>query len=239
MITLTPEELQKVKENFERMRKETKAAPATTRVYAKDLVGKVFKRLTVLRLHKKPGDKYKKQIFLECRCECGEVKIIPPSGLLNGSIVSCGCLRRDRHLTHGMSYRPEYKAWDSMIQRCNTPSDRRYRKYGGRGITVCDEWSHSFENFYMDMGDKPSPEYSLDRIDNNKGYCKDNCRWTTEAVQQRNRSNNRMFTYKGETLCFTDWANRYGLGFSTLWYRLVTQGWDIEKALLTPPGKKS
>lgn len=105
-----------------------------------------------------------------------------------------------------------------MKYRCLTPTDKHYSSYGGRGITVSDDWL-IFENFYRDMGEKPAG-MSLDRIDNNKGYSKENCRWATQREQMRNTRCNRMITHNGETLCITEWAEKYGIPMRILSKRL-------------------
>lgn len=131
-----------------------------------------------------------------CVCVCGKEVPVELSSLRNGNTQSCGCLRiersRKKNTSHNMSDTSEYHAWDNMKRRCNNKNNPEYKNYGGRGIRVCDGWSESFENFIEDMGRKPSKRYSLDRIDNNKGYFKENCRWTdanTQAINQRDRKN--------------------------------------------------
>jgi hypothetical protein len=119
--------------------------------------------------------------------------------------------------THGKRKDPIYYVWRSMKQRCLNKNHKNYDRYGGRGITVCDEWLNSFENFYRDMGDRPKG-LSLDRIDNNKGYSKENCRWTTFKNQSRNRVSNVMINYKGKLYVqaeFCEIANltKYAVGY--------------------------
>lgn len=118
-------------------------------------------------------------------CECGSIKVIRLSYVKSGHTKSCGCLKKEGKITHGLSRSSEYKIWGLMIQRCENPNDKRYMDYGGRGITVCQQW-HEFSSFYADMGTRPAG-LTLDRIDNEKGYSPDNCRWATPAEQQLNR----------------------------------------------------
>lgn len=159
---------------------------------ALDLVGQKFCRLTVLE--RVENDKHGKSMWL-CVCDCGNQTIVNGSALKKGNTKACGCLNeemtRTRALKHGHSQNgkvsSEYTAWYCMIQRCDNPKNKDYAHYGGRGITVCERWGNSFENFYRDMGDKPSPRHSIDRIDNSKGYSPDNCIWATKAQQARNR----------------------------------------------------
>lgn len=125
-----------------------------------------------------------------------------------------------------------YSCWEGIVQRCLNPKSHCYARYGGRGITVCDRWRNSFDAFLEDMGEQP-PGLQIDRIDNNAGYCKENCRWATRAQQNRNRCNNQLITHSGETLCLTDWANRIGIHPDTLRARL-RQGWEIYAAISTP-----
>jgi hypothetical protein len=123
-----------------------------------------------------------------------------------------------------------------MLGRCFYPACDRYKNYGGRGITVCPEWL-SFENFYRDMGDRPSPKHSLDRIDVNGHYCKENCRWATPKEQQNNRSNNRVVEFNGEVRTLAGWAEYIGINYHTLCSRIYA-GWSEEAALTTPLKEK-
>lgn len=137
-----------------------------------------------------------------CHCECGSEKVVSSSGLLSRRSQSCGCLHRERsreQKKHGMYQSPEYHAWESMKQRCFNPSNPEWHNYGDRGIAVCTRWRDSFEAFFTDMGVRPSPTLSIDRIDNNGHYscgtcdhCRQmgwpaNCQWATTAQQQQNR----------------------------------------------------
>lgn len=132
--------------------------------------------------------------------------------------------------------RRTYMTWNDMRQRCTNPKKCFYERYGGRGITICDEW-RDFAAFLRDMGYRPDG-LTLERIDNDKGYSKDNCVWATQAQQRRNQSTTQMLTYRGETLCLKDWANRIGISQSGLWLRVNKFGWNIEKAISTPARKR-
>jgi hypothetical protein len=138
-----------------------------------------------------------------------------------------------------MSKHPLFTVWNNMIRRCYDPSNNAYHNYGGRGITVCDRWKASFANFYADMGERPTPKHTLDRINNNLGYSRDNCRWATPKEQTRNTRHNRALTWKGETKIIADWADdprmvEIGVGAQLIAERLRL-GWDAERALTTPP----
>lgn len=126
----------------------------------------------------------------------------------------------------------EYAIWSSMKQRCCNPKCHEFENYGGRGITVCSAWNDSFLAFLSDVGSKPENS-SLDRIDNNLGYSKENCRWVTSREQNRNKRVNRILTLNGETLCLSDWANRIGIHHQTLRNRL-RRGWTLEESLSLP-----
>ena len=125
---------------------------------------------------------------------------------------------------HGMSHTPEWNTWKTMKARCHNPDNTDYPEYGGRGIFVCEEWRDSFITFYRDMGDRPSPKHSLDRIDNSKGYSPDNCRWTTWNIQNRNRKSNVMITCNGKTQCLKDWAIETNQNYDKLRSR-KNRGW--------------
>ena len=169
-----------------------------------DLVGQVFGYLTVIKegeTHINP--KGKKIYRWLCLCSCGVKKEVIGSKLRRGDTTSCGCYQKEivskNNLKHGLYYTPEYRIWNAMIQRCLNPNNKRYADYGGRGITVCDEWINSFEAFYNYIGKRPSSEYSIDRTDNNKGYKPGNVRWATTTVQKINQriSNKNTSGYRG------------------------------------------
>jgi hypothetical protein len=154
-----------------------------------DLKGKKFGKLTVIEqlLPKEKG--YAKWI---CKCDCGGEKTVQSGHLKKGDVKSCGCANVTHGHTRGRIYTAEYNTWISMKDRCCNPKNKRYDRYGGRGITVSNEWLNNFDVFYKDMGDKPTPKHSIDRINNDKGYCKENCKWATDKEQARNQSSNVM-----------------------------------------------
>lgn len=150
-----------------------------------DLTGEVFGRLTVL--HRVPSDG---KVKFACKCECGNTVNITASNLRSGTSKSCGCLNTEKrsstHKTHGKRNSPEYNSWRGMKNRCYNTTHNRYAIYGGRGITVCDRWLNSFENFFADMGAKPHPTYSIDRINVDGNYEPSNCRWASKSEQRLN-----------------------------------------------------
>lgn len=179
------------------------------------------------------------------RCDCGNEKILNVHDVFHGKTKSCGCLNAElakKHCLsmskHGMYQTKEYRAWHAMKDRCNCPTNKFYDYYGGRGITICNEWQNSFENFFEDMGYAPTKIHSLDRIDNNKGYSKENCRWATKKEQVTNRRNTIFLTYDGETKPLSVWADEYNLSYNVLQKRINIFKWDIEKSLKTPTRPK-
>jgi hypothetical protein len=199
----------------------------------KDLTGQVFGRLTVLAF---AGIKASRASWL-CRCKCGTQKEVVGQHLLRGSSKSCGCLSREqsisRSTTHGKFGTPEYRTWTGIITRCCNSRNHGYARYGGRGITVCERWRSSFEAFYEDMGDRPSPRHSIERVNNGLGYSKENCVWATPSQQARNRRSNRLLTFNGQTKSLVEWAEELGMQPDTLGRRLK-DGWSVERALTTP-----
>lgn len=131
----------------------------------------------------------------------------------------------------------EYSSWSKMRRRCNEPSNNRYKDYGARGIKVCERWS-SFEVFLSDMGPKPSPLHSLDRIDTNGNYDPSNCRWATSKQQNNNRRDNVVLDVNGKRQTMTQWANETGIKVGTIWYR-IKAGWSPSEAILTPGRRRA
>lgn len=208
-----------------------------------DLTGQRFGRWTVLRLGavKRYASGKGTVPFWLCRCDCGTEKEVSGCSLRNGNSVSCRCYQREfqrerntkhGHTTHGGKATSEYTAWAHMIQRCTNPYHPSFADYGGRGITVCDEWLEA-ERFLRDMGPKPSPKHSLERKNNNRGYSSDNCKWATSQEQARNQRGNRLITWNGQTKLLTDWAKELGCRSNSLSTRLH-RGWTIQRAMTTP-----
>ena len=187
-----------------------------------------------------------------CRCECGAEGWPQAVDLVTGNSKSCGCLRSE--IINSEQHRAKMRAaprrraepvpsappeegrhtWHAMLDRCHNPQSKSYRHYGGRGIAVCDRWRNSFRDFINDMGLKPTPRHSIDRIDNNGNYEPGNCRWATATQQARNTRKNRMLTLRGETLCLSDWADRAGRPASWVRSRL-NRGLSPEEAIFGPP----
>lgn len=141
------------------------------------------------------------------------------------------------NLKHGMSHSPEYCVWRDIIQRCCNPKEPNYKRYGARGIKICDKWRHSFEQFYKDVGQRPCKSYELDRINNDGDYEPRNVRWVNKKQNNRNRRNNKWFTIDGETKCLSEWCEMYNKKFGCVDGRLK-RGWDIKRALIEPVNRK-
>ncbi len=213
-------------------------------VDAASFVGSVFGRLTVVGVAEKlPGSGNARVM---CQCACGsEPKPISLSVLKRGTTVSCGCYGKERrravgqakasaHRYAGFLKTPEHRCWKQMRDRCEVPHHPAHVNYGALGIAVCERWSDFF-SFLDDMGPRPSPSHSLDRIDNSKGYSPENCRWATRAEQNRNTRRSRMITANGETLCALDWSIRLG-GSKKVVIKRLRAGWSEQDAVLTPIG---
>ena len=197
----------------------------------KNIEGRRFGKLVALKMD--GFNKWKKAVWL-CRCDCGNTISTLSNGLIAGRTKSCGCYQKEVVTKHGVSRSPEYIAWKSMISRCRNSNDPSYKTYGGAGVDVCDRWIESVNNFIEDMGARPSLKYSVDRIDNSKGYSKENCRWATMKEQQRNRTNNRIIEFNGISMCIAEWCELLGLKFCTLDRRLKNKNFTVEQALTMP-----
>lgn len=209
----------------------------------RDLVGEKFERLEVLSQDEdyisKSGQHYARW---KCMCDCGAVLIVRGDSLKNGLTKSCGCYSSDntskRNMIHDCNKRGQrtrlYNVWAQMISRCTYSNRWDYKHYGGRGITVCNEW-FDFVNFkYWAEHNGYSDTLTLDRINPDGEYSPANCRWSTILEQQNNRRNNHRMTYNGETHSMADWARIVDIPYSTLRSRKNSLGWSDEKALTTP-----
>lgn len=196
-----------------------------------NLLGATFRRLFVVEIIglTRKGRSY----VWKCLCVCGNYTNVRSGDLTSGKTKSCGCLNREKtrllKRTHGLSHTLIYKTWFRMLKRCGNPLDQDWKHYGGRGITVCERWE-DFENFYADMGPKPSDKHSIDRINTDGNYEPANCRWATQLEQVRNRRSNRYITHNGETMCASEWARRLGLTPRMVLGRLQ-RGYSPEEAL--------
>ena len=184
-----------------------------------DLTGKKFGRLTVIK-----QDKESKRTKWICKCECGNIKSVYACHLKDGSSTSCGCFQKEKvkqsNSKHGYTKTSLHNRWKTMKQRCCNKNDKNYKNYGGRGITVCDEWNdfENFKNWALLNGYEQGLQ--LDRIDNNKGYSPDNCRWCKASVNNHNRRN----TAKIDGIPLTDFAEIHNLTYSHIhyiYYRLI------------------
>lgn len=175
------------------------------------------------------------------RCDCGVTKYVAEVPLARGRTKSCGCraawFGRTNNLRHGHAGRgaltAEYAAWMAMRSRCTNPKNNSFRDYGARGIRVCERWSKSFESFLADVGRRPSPGHSIDRIDNSRGYEPGNVRWATRYQQNSNRRSNRVLTVRGRSMTLAQWAAELGVERRTLTTRLRL-GWSVERVLTEP-----
>lgn len=187
-------------------------------------IGKIFGKLIIVS--RVDNDKNGRTRVL-CHCECGNKKEIRLKDILNGKIKSCGCLQfENRYRTHEMTHTTEYSIWANMITRCTNKKVNNYKNYGGRGISVCDRWLKSFQNFFEDMGNRPSMSLTLDRVNNDGNYEPTNCRWATKKQQSANKRisiNERRYTHNGINKNLKAWAKELGINYNTLHDRINFQ----------------
>ena len=205
-----------------------------------DMTGKKYGRLTAIKLDHK--DK-RNECYWLCKCDCGNTTIVSGYKLRTGHTRSCGCYREekrgDRHRSHGMTDTKLYTIWRNMKARCHNPKNDMYHRYGARGIKVCDEWRNSF-NTFMEWANKAgySEGLSIERVDIDKGYNPENCRWITKKEQYLNRSDSHLVTAFGKTQTIKEWADESGIAFDTIERRLNAYGWDAERAVSQKPRRK-
>lgn len=204
-----------------------------------NLIGERFGRWTVIGFAENTSKTSRGRRWF-CRCDCGTERVVKAQSLLSGKSKSCGCLHSDvmksvgkqYNTKHGMTNTRLYRIHRHIINRCTNPNDIRYNNYGGRGITMCNEWFdfETFAKWALDNG--YNDNVSIDRIDVNGNYCPENCRWASNLEQANNRTSNKMYTFNGETHNIKQWSEIYNIPYKKLWKRLY-RGWDISRALTT------
>ena len=190
---------------------------------ALELSGHRFNRLLVIKRVKVEGAR---NVMWECQCDCGNITIAAAANI-GKTTQSCGCLAKETatellrgntlNRTHNRSHSGEYYSWCAMKSRCYIPTNHKYPIYGSRGISVCDRWRDSFENFLADMGPKPSPKHSIDRKDNDGNYEPGNCHWATKKQQSRNTRKNHMIEIDGQRMCLIEWCEKLSVHKNKPW----------------------
>lgn len=202
-------------------------------------IGDRFDRLVVLGLSRRTPQKY----FVWCQCDCGNVKEFCTSDLVSGRVHSCGCFAKEILVKRGENKIKEKKLHEvflSIKQRCNNPRSKSYKNYGGRGIKVCDEWGdrkfgyRRFEKWALGNGYREG--LSIDRIDNDKGYSPENCRWADWKTQSNNKRTNRVFDVDGAEMTLKQISESFGVPYDLLRLR-IKRGWEIKTAITVPKQK--
>jgi len=203
-------------------------------IYVPDVkIGDKFGRLTFQKLSHR-CDK-SRQWFWFCKCDCGKDVISCGSNIRNGYTNSCGCYQREQaskaKKIHGASGTELYSIWKNIKQRCCNPKHKYFYNYGGRGITICDEWKHDFERFSSDVGVRPGPEYSLDRKDNNLGYFKENMRWATDKQQHSNRRCSVNISVNGTEMSLKDFCKERKIDYQKAYTLIIRKKIKVNDAL--------
>jgi hypothetical protein len=195
-----------------------------------DLSGMIFGDLLVIK--KGVGNTKNRVTHWLCKCGCGLELEVRSSHLKRGQKSCRICYNKDR-IVHGLSNSKEYNCWIQMRDRCNNPKNHAYKDYGKRGIKVCKSWNSvgdGFVNFIKDMGLSPTPKHTLDRKNNNEGYCPDNCRWVTQKEQARNKRTNVILEYNGKRMSMIEWSEFLNIKYQTFGKQL-RRGLNIEDIL--------
>lgn len=205
-----------------------------------DITGKKFGRLTVIkRVENYISPAGHSLVQYLCKCDCGNEIVVTRCNLTRNNTLSCGCLQVEKAITvntsHNLSKKRIYYLYRSMRNRCILKTDSNYKRYGARGIKVCQEWLDDFMNFYnWAMANNYNDTLTLDRIDVNGDYCPENCRWVTPKKQANNKRNNHKETFNGETHTISEWGDILNIKPRILYNRLNTYKWSVEKAFTTP-----
>lgn len=198
-----------------------------------DMTGKKYGMLTVIE---RTGTANDKQALWKCKCDCGNFHTSKGRDLRNGKVKSCGCMSKkwmaDAITKHNLTNSRIYKIYHGMKARCYNKNNDRYLDYGGRGITICQEWLDDFMNFYnWSMGNGYSEHLTIERKDNNMGYSPSNCMWATAKEQANNRRTSRLIEFDGKTLTSAQWSGITGIPRTDIENRIDNLGWSVEKAL--------
>jgi hypothetical protein len=202
----------------------------------KNIAGQRFGMLVAIRQTEKRKNKH---VIWLCKCDCGNFKEVPQNNLVGGSTKSCGCLRTKlfnknrRKPSHGMYKTRQFSIWHSMKQRCLNKKSTNYKDYGGRGIKVCDKWLN-FKGFWEDMQYGYDDNLTIDRINVNDDYCKENCRWITQQEQEFNKRNSIIINIDGITAPLKYQCKRLNIPYKLVYNRIHCKNWEVEKALKTP-----
>lgn len=191
-----------------------------TDVIGSSEIGNVYGLLTVVALSRKRNGR----TAFTCKCTCGSLLDVIVSSLRNGNTKSCGCYQKEKasvaKSTHKKSNSPEYQTWCNIKRRCYNDKNIDFHNYGGRGIEVCERWLNSFENFYYDMGERPSNEHSIERVRVNGNYEPNNCIWATIDIQSHNRRNNHRIVVDGISYTITQLETKWGIYRGSIYYYL-------------------
>lgn len=191
-----------------------------------DLTGRKYGKLLVIC---RKASNSKGNSMWECKCDCGKITVVSSNRLRSGNTKSCGCTHGE---SHGMANTRIYRIWQAIKNRCLNKNVKAYIYYGGRGITICEEWIKSFNAFYeWAISNGYADNLTIDRINVNGNYEPLNCRWVEMKTQNNNTRHNKFITKNGETHTITEWAEIIGIKPATLYARIYVYKWDIEKAL--------
>ena len=200
------------------------------RKLANDLTGKKFGKLEVIGVH----DTGNRKTYYVCQCDCGNIKVVRADALISGATKSCGCIKKEQdkinlsaNHKHKMSGTRIYETWQDMKRRCYNKQNARYDRYGGRGITVCDEWLNNFQSFYdWAISNGYSDDLTIDRIDNDGNYEPSNCRWSTAKEQCNNRGSNINITIGNATKSLMRWCEIFNVDYKKVYARYKRNGYE-------------